>query len=340
MGWAAKLLALFVGLFLLASPLWPMGLLSMILLAASLRPRGRGRAAGEATSGRRISLRAVLGLVLLLLSAIAFSSGGAASQWVFLIAGGALLSWPALSQVLPLTEVVPVPDSILLRSKYFPLAWWSLAELKPGAEQFPRAAASFAGTLLVFTDTGRTFLAASCLAVGRKEAEDRLLGVFRGSQPAGRPGAYLLPLDSGAAEEALRMKLARARVPKGDLTEYAPAFSGLFVLECTRGRVGRAGAFEVLGGQGVARVPARGAETAGSPLVWEVLEAVGKRTRWPDPDGFSNLLDSMAATRGVPVGERVRELVSSGGRLTIQSLSGEQVQTSRPQFRAIVSIYS
>lgn len=102
----------------------------------------------------------------------------------------------------------------------------------------------------------------------------------------------------------------------------------------------RAGAYSIRSPSARPAITERGASTAGSPLTWEVLDAIGSRARWPEPDRFSTLLDTLAATRGVPVGERIRELASSGDQLTVQSLSGEEVQTSRPQFRALLSIYS
>jgi hypothetical protein len=70
------------------------------------------------------------------------------------------------------------------------------------------------------------------------------------------------------------------------------------------------------------------------------MEAIAKRTIWPEPDSFSNLLESLVVTRNEPLGARLVKLEDSEGGLLIHTLSGDEVRASRPQVRAIVSIYS
>jgi len=339
MGWKLRVLALLLGLALLTSGTWPLSLLCFLYLLLSQKRRPSPGPSERTRTRFNLPWRHLLASLLLLLSAVALASGGTLSPLVFFAAGGALLAWPTLGRRLNLTGLVPVEGAILLRSKYFPVFWCALAELKPGAEQFPMSVSSFSGTILVFTDTGKTYSLASCFALGRKEAEERTLALFRSAAPSGRAGAFLLPLDASGAADVLRARLSPLKLHSDALPAYASKVSGLLALECSNGRVRRAAAFEV-GTPGAPALPERAKELDSAPLTWEVFDAIGKRTRWPEPDGFSDLLDSMVATRGVPLAERVRQLESSGDQLTVHSLSGDEVKTTRPQLRAIVSIYS
>jgi hypothetical protein len=114
----------------------------------------------------------------------------------------------------------------------------------------------------------------------------------------------------------------------------------VLVIECGGGSVSRASAFHVLTPATAPSLPGRPKELDILPLTWEVFDSIGKRTRWPEPDGYSDLLDTMLATRGAPFPERVSQLESSGDLLKVRSLTGEEVPTTRHQLRAIVSIYS
>ncbi len=340
MGWKAKVLVALVGLMLLGAGLWPLSLLCFLYLVIPRGPKTAGGPRTDARSVRRFPGRRIVGFGLVLLSGVALAAGGTLSPVVFFLAGVFILLWPAFGASLPVGQLNPVKDSVLLQSKYLPLAWHAVAELKPGAESFPRAASSFQGDLLVFTETGRTYVTASCFALSRREAESKLLHQFRTSAPGGRAGAYLLPLDAAPAADLLRLKISRSRFPKGDLVSSVPHAAGILLLGCRRGLVRRAAAYEIDGPSHSASLPSVGAELESPPLVWEVLDSVGKRTSWPEPDPFSNLLDSLVATKGVPLGERLKTVEGAGGDLTVQSLAGEELRISRPQFRAIVSIYS
>ncbi len=336
MGWKAKALAVLLGLMFVGLGAWPLGLVCLVYLAVSLRPKSTGKAGQK----RHIPVRILLAALLFILTAAAFASGGSLSPLVFFAAGAAALTWPIIAGSPPLTELTPVGDSILLKSKYIPFRWHSIAELKPGAEPFPMAASAFSGTLMMFTDSGRTYSAVECRASGRKEAEARVLAEFRSCSPAGRAGAFLLPLDSQSAADLLRLRLSPLRLRDGDLTKSAPGTSGLIILRCHGGMVEGASAFRIDGPAKSPGLPAGVRSFEAAPLTWEVFDAVGKRTRWPDPDGYSDLLDSMLATRGAPFTERLTQLESSGDRVTVRSLAGEPVAATRPQLRAILSIYS
>lgn len=338
MGWKAKALAGFLGLAFLGAGVWPLGFLCFVYLALALGRKRKSKVQVSATR-RRLPARVLLASLLLVLSIAALASGGVLSPLAFFAGGATALAWPILVRNLPITELVPIGDSVLLRSKYLPILWRSIAELKPGAEPFPVAASAFSGTLLAFTDTGRTYCAVTCHALGRKDAEARLLAAFRAATPSRHAGAYLLPLESGSAAELLKLRLSPLK-QGGDFVGSVASLSGLLVLECQRGSVRRAAAFAVDGSRRAPVFPGKPNDFDAPPLTWEIFDAIGKRTRWPDPDGYSDLLGSMLATRGEPFSERFAQLESSGDRLTVRPLGGSDVVATRAQLRAIVSIYS
>lgn len=339
MGLLTKVGAGVLGVLLIGGPLWPVALICFAYLALALRPK---RSAGADHGTGRFSgrLRYVLALALVSVAAIAYVSGGTLSPVVFGLGGSAALFWPWLASLPPARGVIPVDDSVVFRSKYFPFVWHALGELKPGPDPIPRALSSFTGTLLVFTGTGRVYALATCFALGRKAAEAELTEQLRASAQRTRTGALPFPLDSGAACSVLGQKLARLDLPTGDLVKTGASLSGVLVLRCFRESVREAGAYEVTAGEGPARIPGRGRSLGSPPLLWEVLEGVGRTTRWASPDPCSSLLDSLNATRGVPLGERLREIEGSGNGVSLQSLGGAEVRVTRPQLRALVRIYS
>jgi len=339
MGLWVKTGAVVLGVLLIGGPLWPVALVCFAYLVVTLRPK-KSAGVDSVTSRGGGRYRYLIALALFTISALAFLSGGTLSPVVFSLGGGVALFWPWLASVSLAGEVVPVDDSILFRSKYFPFVWHALGELKPGSDPFPRALSSFSGTLLVFTDTGRAYVLASCFASRRKAAEAELGEQLRASAPRIGSGALPFPLDSVTACELFRQNFARVGRPTEDLVRAAMNFSGVLVLKCSKESVREAGAYEVGGRGGSAGVPGRCRVLENPPLVWEVLECVGKRTRWPEPDPCSSLLDSLNGTRGVPLSERLREIAGSGNEVSLQSLGGSEVRVTRPQFRALMTIYS
>jgi hypothetical protein len=340
MGLLGKFLAGLLGLVSFGLGLWPVGILFFLYVFISLRSRGSRKSGGKPRGKISGSWKAVIGFILLALSAVAFASGGSFSPIVFLILGVLVLSWPMVGQALPFREVVPISNSILLRSKYFPFAWHAVSELKPGPEPFPRALSSITGRLAVFANTGKIYLLVSCFALSRKEAETRLIFHFRVNTLGTRGGAFLLPLDAEVAADVFRLSLSRMKSPSGDIVQTSAWPSGLLLFDCLNGSVASAQVYEIHGPVRQARLPPGGKELESLPLVWEVLDSVGKRTKWPDPDTLSSLLDSLTVTRGVALTERFRTLEGSGNSVTVQSLSGTEVHISRTQLRAMVSIYS
>lgn len=339
MGWKAKTLTALAGLAAFGAGAWFLGVICFAYLVISMRPKRRGPPDGGVRSGFRVSPRHVVGGFMVLLSALAVASGGTLSPPLFLAAGGVVLFWPTLVRRMPLGGLVPVNGSILMRSKYVPTTWCAVAELKPGAGPFPMAASSFAGTLLVCTDTGRTYSLVRCSALGRGEAEAKVIERFRSAAPTARAGAYLLPLNSDEGAGVLRQLGRQTKLPPADLPGAASRVSAFLVLDCTGGSVTKYAAYET-GGTPRARLPGGLHTLEGALLSWEVFDGVGKRTRFPEPDGLSNLLDSMLATKGIPLAERVSELQSSADVIRVRSLSGDEVSATRTQLRAVVSIYS
>ena len=339
MGWKAALLAALLGLAFLASALWPVSILCFLYVGLYIRSSRAHKSSSTLSGALPSSARHLVGFTLIALFVVALLSGGTFSPVVFLVGGCLVLSWPSVERWLP-ARVVPVGDSILLRSAYLPFVWYALAEAKAGPELFPRAISGLEGRLIVLTQRGRVYTLVTVLALSRADAEAKVLARLRASAPRSLAGAYLLPLDAKEAESLLGLKLCPSRSLAAGLPESAAGVEGVLVLDCSAGFVLKATAYETRGSNGRATLPAGGGRLEQSPLVWEVMEAISKSTRWPEPDSFSNLLDSLVATRGAPLGERLLKLEDSGGCLVIHTLSGDEVRASRPQLRAIFSIYS
>ena len=328
MGRKLKLVAGMVGAISFAVGAWPLGAMCLLYLLVALWPRGLGH----------LSKRQTLSMVSFMVAAVAAASGGTASPFVFFVSGVVLLVWPRIFRGLRLDDLVPLTDSVLLRGSVNPFSWAALAEVKPGSEEFSRSASAFGGRLMVFTDTGKVYCVAKCLAPGRMEAESKIIDTFRQAAWTAHTGAYLLPLEANQAAEVLRHRLSGTRSSKRFL-QAASSVSGVIVLDCERGTVRRASVFDIAGRTARPRLPDGSDEIETHPLVWEVFDTVGKRTGWPQPDSTSDLLSSMIATRGVPIGERVGGLETTEANVTIRTLSGAEVTTTRAQFRAVVSIY-
>lgn len=339
MGWAGKLFVLSVVLVSFASGLWFIGILSVIYLAVSFRPRRSKGASGATKNASHLPVRLLLSVGLFFLAGVAVIAGGTFSPVLLFSAGLIAASLPQLRPASILSRIVPVADSILLRSKYDPFRWYALAEVKPGPEDFPRAAASLSGTLVIFVDAGRAYALAECRAWNRISAEAQLVSRFKALTPARLSRAYVLPLDAEAASKLFLHKFSKRRIPD-DLAINASSLPGLLVVRTVEGRIDCASGYVISGPSDSPSVPAGCNEIQSKPLLWELLADIGKRSGWPTPDAYSNLLDSVAATRGEPIGERLEGIEGSGASIMVRSLGGERLELSRPQLRAIVSIYS
>ncbi|MDA4119009.1 MAG: hypothetical protein OK436_00290 [Thaumarchaeota archaeon] len=338
MGWMGRFIVALVGVVSFGSGLWLVGILSIFYLAMSFRPRPKN-AGGGAKAKSRPSIRIFSAGGLFVLSAIALGSGGTYSPVLLFSAGLVVFFWSHLPVGSIFAQVVPIEESILLRSKYVPFVWYAVAEVKPGPEDFPRAASSISGTLVIFVDSARAYALAECRAIGRSSAEAQLLSRLKDSASSQQSRAYILPLDAKAASEMFIHRLSKTKIPD-DLATHASSLPGLLMVHAHGGRIDKASAYKISAPAGSPSLPLRCKAIENRPLLWELLESIGKRSRWPGPDAYSNLLDSVSATRGEPIGERLGGIEGAGGSVIVQSLVGEKLELSRPQLRAIVSIYS
>ena len=338
MGRTAKLLALFVGLAAFGLGLWLVGVLCFLYLLVSSRP-GRGRSSPPETHNRpTIRTRFWVALVLLLFSATALASEGTLSPIILLGLASVAFLWPVLPFRSAFSRVFPVEDSILLRSAYIPFVWHGLAEVKPGAEDLPRALASYAGTLVLLKKSGATYVHVAAVALDARSAEARIISQLREAAGSISPkGAYLLPLDSKVSYNIFRLNLTRISPRKGELAVQG---ADVAVLDSADGFVRRLGAYITSWGlEPWAAFPSANRRPPRDPLLWEVLQSIGKERRWPDPDRYSDLLASIHATKGEPIAQRFNGIEGSGPTFTVQGLGGDALELSRPQLRAIVAVY-
>jgi hypothetical protein len=338
MGWMGKFIVALIGVLSFASGLWFVGILSILYLAMSFRPRPKITGGGaKAKSPPPIRLFSAGGLFVL--SAIAFGAGGTYSPVLLFLAGLIVFFWPKLPLGSIFAQVVPVEESILLRSKYSPFLWYALAEVKSGPEDFPRAASSISGTLVIFVDSARAYSLVECRALRRDHAESEVLSQFKDAASSRQSRAYILPLDAKPASALFLHRLSKTKIPE-DLATHTSSLQGLLIVHTHGGRIDKASAYRISAPAGSPSLPLRCKEIENRPLLWELLESIGKRSSWPGPDAYSNLLDSVSATRGEPIGERLGGIEGAGGSVIVQSLGGEKLELSRPQLRAIISIYS
>jgi hypothetical protein len=338
MGWIRKLLILFVGLAFMGTGFWIFGILCFGYLILTLRS-GKPKATQSSSKGHLIARpRYLLGGALVVLSLAAFASGGTFSPILFGSLAAVVLIWPVLPFGPLLSRVVPLEGTILLRSALVPFVWHSVAEVKPGAEDLARALASYEGRLMI-AKPGTIYAHVKATALDAKSAEGKVTQEFRRIATTVQPGgAYLLPLDSAASSQAFRRRISRVPAAGDGLAGPGP---DLLVIDSAGGFVARSGSYNMAPGPASGSVFPDGTRTLRqSPLTWEVLESLGKRLRWPQPDSFSNLLQSVHASRQEPLSERLANLESSGDNVKVQALGGDEVELSRAQLRAILSIYS
>ncbi len=328
----ATLTLLAVGL--LAAGLWPLSMVCLAVLVYAVLPRGGKRRV--ARSGRvPVSPRTAAAVLLLVLSALAAAAGGTYSPLFFVSCSAVVFFWPRTRHALASSRLVPVGSSIVLRAPLMPFIWHGLAEVRPGAGDLPRSLSSFEGTL-IFSTGGKVYAHFHVAARDALQAESLIVARMKAASNSIRPGgAYLLPLGSESASEALSVRLRPLR-QLGELPQIAPE---VFITASSGGFMSAFGAFVVRGGSGPPSLP-EVHKVRARPLLWEALERWSKARKMPAPDSFSNLLESFAASKGEPIGDRLGDLTSGGQALTVQSLGGEKMQVAASQLRALVAIYS
>lgn len=342
MGWGLRSLAILVGLVSLGFGAWPIALLAAVYLVFSFRaPKPRRTAQGVLRSQKPPWGRLVLGGVLLLLSAIALGSGGTLSPVVFMLAGLGVIASP-LARVNGLaSRVVPMKDSILLRSRVFPFRWHALAEVKLEAQDQARGVSSMDGRLLVFAGKRPSAVqVVSTLAFGHAGAEDKIVKVLRReTRMLSQRGAHLLPLDSEEASRRLSLKLRRLKLGAGDLESVSSLPFDVFALRATEGLLVSHRAFGVEEPGGPASIPAADISPERRPLFAEVVQEISEKHAWPIPDEFSPFLAALDASRGEPLADRLRITGEGDGRVAAEAPGGAGVKLTRAQLRAVARIY-
>ena len=337
MGWIWKAVVLFVGLALLGSGFWPFGILCLGYLVVPFF-YGKRKDGGPTKVGLAMSSRYVLASILLFLSLLALASGGTLSPIVFGVLAALALLWPLLPFGSFISGVVPVGDTILLRSSLVPFVWHSVAEVKPGAEDLGRALSSFGGRLVIMK-RGSVYVHIRATALDARSAEEKVTKELRRTANSITPGgAYLLPLDCGASSKVFSGGYASVSHKSDPLAGPAP---DLLLLDASNGLVSRYGSYDSVKGshRGII-IPENTRAHHNPPLTWEALERLGKKLEWPAPDSYSNLLQSVHASRNEFLAERLESLETEGGQVKVRALGGEESTLSRAQLRAILSIYS
>jgi hypothetical protein len=286
--------------------------------------------------------RYVVGCVLFLIAAVASKSGGTVSPVVFVLAGAVLVSWSHLRRLGLHNRVVPVRDSVLLRSRLLPFAWHALVEVKLESLGQTRGIAALSGRLLLFAGkTPSVFQVVSVFAPGYRQAEEAVAKKLRlESRMLSQRGAHLLPVDSADAATRLYHVLERLNVGTDDFEAVSSLPFDSIVFRVQDGRVVSHRAFNVLEPNGVATIPAPDLTYSRDPLFAEVVQEIGEKHGWPGPDEFSPFLASLDASRSEPLVDRFQMKDGTGERLTVETPGGSQVRLTRAQLRALARIYA
>lgn len=342
MGWGLRILVALVGLAALGLGVWPISLLAVVCILFSFR---RARREGGAVSGRQKSGGPrgwlVLGGVLLLLSAVALWSGGTFSPIIFALGGTAVILRPYLQAVVPAGSVVPVKESVLLRSKFVPFKWHSLAEVKLESQDQTRGIAALDGRILIFAaKSSAAFQLVTVHALWYRQAEEKVVRTLRRETRAlSQRGAHLLPLDSRDASRKLSLTLDRLNLGVGDLGAVSSIPFDVFTLQTKEGLVVKHRVFRISEPEGDARIPQADLPVARPPLFAEVVERIGERYGWPGPDEFSPFLASMDASRAEPMVDRFRARGDETDMVSVETPGGAEVKLTRAQLRAVARIY-
>lgn len=371
MGLMLKGLAVLVGLMLLSLGAWPISAIlflyafSGLILrsfrlrrrspptAASPAPREGGQVAPAVSFKGRLGhpWRRAIGMVFILLSAVAVAESGTLSPFVFGGVGLVLLLWgTSVVRLGGRGSLRPEAESILLRRSYDPIHWLALAEVKLATKQAGRALGGIDETLLVMSSEGgpSLFVVLEATSLTHRGAEETLLARFSELVRISAPlGAYLLPVDSAEAVDRLRLSVEPVRLDaKGWPSSLSTTDYDVLTVEARRGGfVHSVGAYrrdpDGSGKTGANLPPARQALSRPS-LLWEVFQELSKKLEWQKPDGYTTFLASMFATHGETFGERVSEAggAESSQQVLVQSLGSPPVKMSRAQLRAIARVYS
>ena len=345
MGWGLRFLAISAGIVTLGLGAWPISLLAAAYLAFSFRKPRAGRATvvlhDVGTKPGRPWGRYGLGVVLLLFAGIAVGVGGTISPVIFFLGGLLVISLPHLRPSF-VDEVVPMRESILLRSRLLPFRWYALAEVKLESQDQPRGVAAMDGRILVFA--GKVPSAVQVLSAysfGHRNAEEKVVRALRReTRMLSQRGTHLLPLDSADAYQMLSVRLKRVKLGTDDLGAVSSLPFDIFALQAKDGLVVSRRVFRIEDPSGRASIPTADRSPGREPLFAEVVEKIGERHGWPEPDEFSPFLAAMDASRAEPLVDRFRARGEEGGKVAVETPGGAEARLTRAQLRAVARIYA
>jgi hypothetical protein len=359
MGWMFKGLVVIVGLITLGAGLWPISLLCFAYIGyavwASTRRRRiyvrdeRGQAQIPQVKKSHFKKRYVLAGFSFLLALVALGDRGTYSPVAFGSIGALIVASGMSARGPSFSEVRPVPGSVVLKNRWLPFSWVSLVEVKFGTLQLSRALALAGREFIVAVESQKASvylpIYVTALSVPQAEAKvaDALAPV---AKMMSSRGAYLLPLDSREASGRLDWTLKRVDLPleygRDGVASLDSAPFDVLVLAPANHLLESAAAYVSQPNKkpGGARMPRKGKKLESQPLMWEALEKLGEKYLPQSPDGMTNFLSSVCATRGESLGDR---LVNGGetdsGTILVGSLGATKIELTRPQLRAIVSAY-
>lgn len=344
MGLLSKAILILVGLFALGTGLWPITLVCFLYLS---RPIWRARAKkdgpgpkGTARAGTRPSARLLVLAALGSLSVLAVAAGGRLSAAVLISLVAVVLVWPRVAPALLLDSVIPVEGTILLRSRFLPFRWFSVAEVKSGNENLPRNLSHVEGELMLDTGSRAVYYLARARAFDEASARAKVLSEFRRAARYASPnGAYLLPIDGAAACEKFRSRLSREPFDASQFANERSPIPDVLVIRSRGGFVEGISAYSAYEPRARGSVIPDAAVTKERPLLWEILERVGKTHPWKQPDPKAEFLESLFLTKGAQLSERTSSLRGSAEMIAVETIGGSPLEFSRPQLRAILSIY-
>jgi hypothetical protein len=362
MGWLFKGLVLVVGLMSLTLGFWPLWVPCFGYLAYSLWSATRrrnvyvmDRSGGAAQPPRPnrpglLKKRYLLAGLLLVLGLIAASDGGTYSPFVFISLGAAVVLSGALLVNPRMSGLIPVPDSILLRSRWFPVSWISLVEVKFGTPRMSKALSSVGCEVLLTTDSERisVYLPLRVLALSAPQADrrvvEKLAPIARQLSPR---GAFVLPLDGRVAAVRLTWSLKPVDLAleygKNGVVSLNSTPFDVLVLKPEGHLLERAAGYAKFGSSTNSKpaLPSSGRKLESQPLIWETLEVLSEKFQVREADPCTNFLSSVCATKGEGVGDRlVNEGRDGASTVMVSSLGAGQVELTRPQLRAIVGAYT
>jgi hypothetical protein len=347
MGWGLRVVAVLVMIMSLPLGAWPISLLALIYFVYSFRRPKMQRAyliRQEAfPKAPHPWGRYFLGCVLLLLAAIAFGSGGTYSPFAFLFAGLVVFSWPFIKKNGIAGQVIPVKESILMRSRLFPFQWHALAEVKLESQGQARGISAMEGQLLVFAGKNpSTFQVVSVLAFGHRQAEERVVKrLRRETRMLSQRGAHILPLDSFEAVSRLSLELERLKVGTDDFEVVSSLPFDVIALRVKDGLVESHRAYNVVEtGRATPSIPSPDLSQERQPLLAEVVQEIEEKHGWPAPDEFTPFLAALDASRMEPLADRIRTKGEDNGRMAIETPGGAEVKLTRAQLRAVARIYA